>query len=628
MRFFPSDSVNEAVSRVITALKNRSPRVSFCMSLCNSLICTLLLPSFLSDGSIGFSNSFLSLVYAAVLFALFRWYLEKKHGRRELVLTHIFGFMLSCMTAIGSAVGNTGKFLPAGAALCLSILIYTHVFACAVSLLWSKLGRFHVIERNASASRLNGWISYAVSRPWIVMLILIACWLPCYIALFPGGFSYDMAVEFEQQYSIYSSDFPRLHTVLIIGFINAAHSLFGSYNAGIAIYAGIQMTLFSALFTYMLVSFYRRGVRRAFILFFAAYFALFPVIHLIVTHTGRDTLFAGLLTFLVFLMYQIACDAKEFFASAFKPVLLGAVLSLTLLSRNNSGEFLMLLLLVGLNLFVLLKSRRLKMNLKGIKLFCISNVAVFALLSLVLAAICRPMSPANPRASMSLVGQTFVRAYIDEPEKWSAQEKAAFAHYVRMEDFRYCPECADYSKNLLQNIKGGKNTVAFVKMWLKMGIKCPRSYFNAIAAQTRYIWYPDSLIDGYVRAEIYKTEKCYFVTGVEKPGTRVPLWPEGEEFYRKIGKDVSFEKIPVLSMIFSIGFQYWLLLNCLFYAVYRRRKKLLIPLAVIFVYLAFCFFIPLVIMRYFMPLFLLFPLTVIMTVDHGSDLPKIQKDVK
>ena len=615
------NSMTKTINDFKTRFINLSPRMSACIPVCLSLICTLLLPSYLSDKSIVFSNSFVSIAYAAVMFLLFRWYWKQEHKKRELVLTHIFGFILSCMTAMGRAMDQTGRFFPIGLMLCFSIMLYTHVFACGVSLLWVKLSEIETKEwtvgkskSDACSSRLHKCVSFAMSHPWVIGLILALCWLPCYIALFPGGFSYDMMNEFNQQFMIYKSDFPRLHSVLIIGCLNAAHSLFGSYNAGIAIYAAIQMIAFSAMFAHMLVTFYRQRLNGVLICLFGAYFALFPIIPLIVTHTGRDTLFAGLLTYLGFLLYQLACDTKGFLSSMRKPAILGTVLSLTLMSRNNNSELIMLALLAVLNFIVWFRLHRTYSRV--ILAFSVTNVAVFIILSLALSATCKPISGVNPRASMSLVSQTLIRAYIEEPEKWTDKDAADFQYYMNMDSFRYCPECADYSKNMLRNVKGAKNSVGFVKMWLRMGFKCPGSYMNAVIAQTRYMWYPDALIDGYVRAEIYSPEKCYFVTGVEKPGVRVPLWPEGEEFYRIICRDISFEKIPILSMLFSIGFQYWLLLNCLFYSVYRRRKKWFLPLGVIFVYLVFCFFIPLVLMRYFMPLFLFFPVTMVMTVNH------------
>ena len=205
--------MTKTVSDFSTHFKNRSPRVSAYISACLSLICTLLLPSYLSDKTIGFSNSLVSIAYAAVLFLLFRWYWRQEHRKRELVLTHVFGFMLSCMIAMGRAIDQNERFFPIGFMMCLSILLYTHAFACGVSLLWAKLSEMEAKKvtvrpdtDEGSASRLQKCVSFAMAHPWVIALILVLCWLPCYIALFPGGFSYDMMKEFNQQKNTVPAD--------------------------------------------------------------------------------------------------------------------------------------------------------------------------------------------------------------------------------------------------------------------------------------------------------------------------------------------------------------------------------------------------------------------------------------
>ena len=605
MRSFSSTRAGKAFAGLKSLWQHNPSRAVNATAACLSLGCVLLLPTFLSDSGLSFSNSYISVITAALLFVLFRRYPGRKHSKRELALTHVFGLMLSCMTAMGRATDQTGRFFPISPAM----------FA---ALLWEKLAEAEerkLTRRTDSGSGFDRLLDYVAQRRWLIAAILLLCWIPCWLALFPGGFNYDVENEFNQQFLIYKNDFPRLHTVIIIGCLNAAHALSGSYNAGIAFYALVQMGLFSALFSDMLVTFRRQNLRNGILCAMWVYCALFPVIALIVTNIGRDTLFAGLLTYLGFLLYQLATDSGAFLSTVRKPLLLGAVLSLTILSRNNNSELIMLVLLAALNVFVWLKSSR--AHSRGIRVFIVSNIAVYVVLSAVLGAICQPIVGTNIRASMSVVSQTLCRAYVDEPEKWSDKDREDFEYHVNTKGFRYCAECADYSKNMLRNIKGSGNGVRFVSLWLRMGLKCPSSYMNAMIAQTRYMWNPDSVIDGYVRAELYDTEKCYFTTGVANPGKRVSLWKSGEDFYYGLSRNITFERIPVVSMLFSIGFHFWLILNCLFYLVYRRRKRMLLPLAVMLVYLAFCFFIPLVLMRYFMPLFLYFPLTAVMTL-HSS----------
>ena len=63
-------------------------------------------------------------------------------------------------------------------------------------------------------------------------------------------------------------------------------------------------------------------------------------------------------------------------------------------------------------------------------------------------------------------------------------------------------------------------------------------------------------------------------------------------------------------MLFSIGFQLWLLLFCLFYALARNRRSLLLPIAALLIYVLCSAFTPLVLLRYYGALFLAMPIIV------------------
>ena len=620
-------------------LQTRTSVTNTCIAICLSVISTILLPTFSYDSSIDFSNSYFSVVYAVVVFLLIKRYYGREHSKREILLTHVFGFMLSCMTSMGRAVDQTGRFFPVSFSVCVSILIYAHVFACTVSFIWEKLTDFEAAEsrKRYEANNkdlperrfkaLHGMIDYAMTHVWPIVLLLLLCWLPCFISLFPGGFSYDVTAEFNQQFDIYLRSFPRLHSILLIGCLNAANHLFGSYNAGIAAYAIVQMILFSLLFADMLTVLWKKRVNQIIILILVAYCAFFPVIHLTVTHIGRDTLFAGLLTYLAFLLFIMKTDGDFFACSVKRMALLGFVLSMTLLSRNNTSDILAVLLLVALNAVIWFKYHR-KYSLQ-IKFFSSVNLSVYLLSAVVLSIVCQPISTPNPLNSMGIVSQTLVRANIDEPEKWSEEDVEAYNRYFFTDKFEYCPELADPTRNSISKESFRADYIGLIKLWIKIGIKCPASYANAFIAQNRYMWNPDSVIDGYVKSGMYDSEKCYFVTKAASPGTRIHLWPSLEEFYSKISLDVSFEKIPILSMLFSIGFQLWLMLNCFFYTVYRRRRKLYLPLVLILIYMFICLFLPIIIMRYFMVIFLFFPITVALHIYPAeSDTQSLQSGGK
>ena len=137
------------------------------------------------------------------------------------------------------------------------------------------------------------------------------------------------------------------------------------------------------------------------------------------------------------------------------------------------------------------------------------------------------------------------------------------------------------------------------------------------------MWFPASVIDGYQKAGAEaKFEKCYYnISGQnEEPVGHENFLPKVLNFYTKIGLYISYEKVPIISMLFSIGFQFWIVLNCLFYTIYRRNRQLYLPLAIIMGYTVISACVPLVLLRYFAAIFLSMPMLIIFTVQPGITL--------
>ncbi len=111
----------------------------------------------------------------------------------------------------------------------------------------------------------------------------------------------------------------------------------------------------------------------------------------------------------------------------------------------------------------------------------------------------------------------------------------------------YVAENADSTKSRLF-VEG--DLPAFLRFWAKVGLKHKKCYY----------FYSDS---------------------IEEPGVFLNLLPGVNRFYQKIGLFLSFERIPLLSMLFSIGFQFWILLNCAFYVMYRRCRHLYVPVLIL-----------------------------------------------
>lgn len=583
-------------------------------------LCTYLLPWLVGSEAINISNSPLSLLLFIGAFLLLRYAAKRRFSARMQIFSHIPGFLFSVMTAFGSWINAEETIYYTSARMWLAILAFTHIYALLLCMLWSLLERTETIldkQGDHTGNSVSSFFDILLRRPVLLALLLFVCWLPCYISTFPGHFFYDAAREFNQSITGYSGDFPMLHSVIIINVMKLGFALTGSYNTGIALYVITQMVLLCSLFAYIIKTLSKLKKNVKLLVAIAAYFALFPFIHVLAASTVRDVLFSGLFTYTVFLIYLMVQDHSEFFSSAKQPILLGIAVTLTILSRNNNIGIVSYLVIGGGCLFIVLYAG--KKRLKQSLCFCVSAVLTYALLGATLTQLCQPLTPSPIRSSISLLTQSIARSYTYESDNWTEEELAQFRTFFDMEHFAYVPENADSTKNTmyLRDEDFGK----FLNLWLRIGKKNAGCYLDAVMANSLQMWYPGAIPDGYVEsgtADPSYEKSFFYFNDIEEPATHARALEGVRVFYEKLGTQITYEKIPVLSMLFSVGFQFWLMLNCVFYLWYRGRYELLIPISVILFYALMTVFLPLAQLRYSAILFFTFPLVCIFSLQPSK----------
>lgn len=361
---------------------------------------------------------------------------------------------------------------------------------------------------------------------------------------------------------------------------------------------------------------HRQGFNRMLLGALTLYYALFPVIPMLATQTVRDVMFSALLTYLMFLFYLLMCRPGSFMTSVHKPAGLGILLVLTVLSRNNNAKGFMLLAVLMMTCLVWSIYR--ERYFRGASIFAVVTVVSYVALNVLLTSLCQPVaSNASGGAALSMFSQSVVRAFVMEQASWTEEEKARFHYFFPGEEISYVPENADPTKHKLVI---NKNMGEFLKFWLEIGLKHKRCYVDALLAQTKQMWFPGCVVDGYQKAgapSYSKYDKCYygFTDTIAEPGVHMLYMPRVRQFYKEIGLFLSFERIPVASMLFSIGFQFWVLLHCIFYVGYRRCRHLYLTLGILLCYMVGSAFVPLVLLRYFAAIFFAMPMVIAFTLQ-------------
>ena len=570
-----------------------------------AIISTMTFPTFVSDKGLRFSNSIMPVLMAVGVYLALKACSKLAWDRRRWILSHILGLLFSTMTAYGYALERTGhiRFIT----LLIPILLYTHVFASLITLLWQWL-----MKKEDEESKVFFIDRYIDSCPWLLPIGLLLAWSPALLSEFPGGFRYDASNELIQVINGYNGNFPLLHSFIVVRLLMASKNLTGSVNAGITIYVVVQMLLMALCYSSILLTLRKRGVRHQVLLLVGLYTAFFPMIGLLLTQEVRDVLFASLMTYLLFLLYLMATGGKNFWKSLRRPIELAAVLILTISARNNNSGPLMIVGMVILVGIILI--RNIKHSRRGVAAFAVVSIAGYLLLNAALLAACQPYMAPEKSESLSMVSQSLARTYLRHYKKWSPEELAEFNLFMDVSRMQYVGENADLSKVSMHNDANGEKMMAY---WLRLGLRYPKDYAEAYLSNNAELWFPASIVDGYNNSFDTGYKKCYYDLSPElnEPAVRAHFWKGLEAYYRKMCLDISFEKIPLVSMLFSIGFQFWILIHTFFYLLYRKEKKLLLPVTILLLLTLGTSFVPLILVRYVSPLFIAMPLLLLFTFD-------------
>ncbi len=561
-----------------------SPGLSLALSLAVTLGGVLCLPRMLvAEGrGLGFTNSFLPvLLLALALPVVHRALWEHRVWRRLPGLSLLAGFGFSLAGCLGSSLEALGYVPLTDAGLWLSLPPLTVFFAVLTGELWTVLERWALNRRSRTgqegASPASRWESIpAGQRSAALFLFFLVVWGIVLLAVWPGFFVYDAQDEFNQAaMRSFNTHHPLPHVALLGGIILAGNKIFGSYNAGIACYMLFQMLVMGACFTFTVDFLRRKGaplwIRTAGTVWFAA----FPVIQMYVLCSAKDGLYsAGMLLFIL-LLVELAEEGDAFFAR--KGKLAGLMASAVLMASMRHNGLYILLLMIPVAVWMAGKGRRIRMLAAGCA----------ALLTVLLAAgglkILLHARDTENQEMLTVPIQQLARTYAYSPETFDREQEELLLSFLPAQALeRYRPKLSDGVKIDFRNDAYEKEPGAFWRLWLEIGCKAPASYLNAWLLTSYGFWYPDVVIDAYEGNQVFTYtygESSYFGYETELPGVRRSFLPRLDAFYRKLSLELYQQRVPVISMLFSPGFWFWVyalgllfvLRQALCYAPRRRR---------------------------------------------------------
>jgi hypothetical protein len=201
---------------------------------------------FFSDNVFGnesiFNIFFLIFAFIIQIFAI-------KIKKRIKKIAYIFGLLISSMLVIGKGIYDTNLLSSLVQPInnigreIITIIGFTVVFGATISILFELLIQTEIIFNNKKS-----WKIFQIPHLYfIIWAFIFITWIPCFLAYYPGMFSYDMptlAGQAVEGFVSYTKFHPPLHTMIWAACL-FMQSVFGI--EAITIYSITQMLFFSAI---------------------------------------------------------------------------------------------------------------------------------------------------------------------------------------------------------------------------------------------------------------------------------------------------------------------------------------------------------------------------------------------
>lgn len=435
--------------------------------------------------------------------------------------------------------------------------------------------------------------------------ILIVCFLPAYLAFFPGIFGYDAPNQMQQILGEipYSAHHPVTHTLILGMFMECGRAVFGTYNGGVALFCSFQGLVVSGSVAYSFLLMRRLKTPLPVLVLSLAWCALHPVVQVLTFNTTKDILFGVMLLHFMLQCYDRLTGAAE--RSGVRSALL-VLTGVFLCLLRNQGIY-MVAALVVLGLFVFREDRRLLVLLCLIVLlgrfFFFAADHVFG------------VQKGDPREMLSVPMQQMAlvcRQYKEGgPVSLTDEEYEAF---TRLVEEQYLPEhqlsIADPIKNHFNTEQLKSDLSGYLRLYIRVGIRNPGLYMTAF----RYLVYPY-----WDMSENVKT-----ATGVSNTFPELSegwgisqesLFPSYKVWLVRYMEQGIHEKIPVVSWFMQPGLCIWIMTALAGLSAARKDKAVFTAAMTGMLFFMTLLLGPVALLRYLYPLMIAMPCFLAMLCD-------------
>lgn len=527
-------------------------------------------------------------VALTVLLAVFyHWAMEKtpadsRQQRRMLPLAALLG--LFTLTGLSMEASDSLAFLYSGL-VCLAKAAAVWA-GYAVLIYFCLRAVFYGLDRLAASpgrSRKGpGWLKTASPKTVLCSMgVILLCWLPYYICLFPGASNSDTWWQLEQVTGAQplNAGHPLLHTFLQSGLILAGKTLLGSWNAGVFLAVLVQSLSMAAVLAYSVHFLVRLNVRPVLLGLLLALYGLVPTFPRSATILMKDTPYSFSVLLFTVLVLEVVLLPQQFAAKRYKKPLAALAAFLVCTMRYNGPVLLIgVLLFSGPALWKTAKSSRARAALAA---WLVLPLVLGYGISAGLKAL-PGVEQANPNETLSVPLQQTGRFVRDFGDEVADEEREVIDRVVQYDQLAevYTPWLADPIKSYINREDAtDADRAAYRQVWMAQTLRHPVNALEAFV-NLNYGWvYPGV------------TNPCWSYSPVADNDyvTRPAVLDRLEALLDKA--DFAF-LLPVTSWFENLGLAAWGLLALGAWLSARRVKGLGGALSMQYLTLLMCMFGP------------------------------------
>ncbi len=563
------------------------------------------------------SGSFLAFL-VAVPVGLVIWTAMRCDNQRSLRFAILPGLLFSAFMILGRNLLVTGYSMIREPVTLLQILCGAIFWVSLLVVILVKLPEWISFVQALDAKRfslcrkLSDWI-HARSEHQRFLLewaLIFLAWVPGLIATYPGMYGYDSV--WQVRYYIRNNielHHPIIHTwYLILCVMILGQQFLGSLELGMLIYSLSQMILLSLCLAYVCRFLRKVGAPRVLRLITLLLFLFLPTNAILSFSSTKDVLYAGTFAVMLCRLLLLYLDHEDSHKKSFLPLTI-LILFLNLILRSQAVYVNVLAILFALIVFR-------KRLWKQLLVLLAVSLALLAVWNGPVTKLLQGVEYDSIHEMMSVPCVQLSRAATMYPELLTQEDLNQIAEYVPTYEAYLANNhmgIADDVKNKFRSEHFLEDPMRFVRLWARIGMKCPSAYIDAWGRLTIGLWYPEMTEPD---PTAYHPYWEYDNTANWGEDFVIPerTTPHGfhwlSNFYRRLSYESSYQKVPGLFVLFNAAPAVWLLIVLLCEAMFRGNKALRCGLYAPLLLWLTLLLGPVVLYRYVYPIMLTVPVLI------------------